>query len=345
MHRRLHLLWTESLAVRPAPGAHRVGLRAGLSVAVPLLAVLALGHPAWSAYAAFGAFASLYGRTTTALARLVMQLEAGLALVLVVVAGAAVSALPGRPWYAVAGVTLVAGLGALLSAARGWHPPGPLFLVFAFGAVASVPRPASQVPVALAVCAASAASAVLVGTTAPWTPRARPLPWRPVPLSPAVPYAGAALASGLLVTAWGVGHPYWATVAAVAPLTGPTVTARLVRGLHRVLGTLAGLVLAAALLAPGLGPYATVAVVGVLQVVTETLVGRHYGLALLAITPMALLMGQVAAPRPAGGLLWDRGVETVVGALVALLVILVEWRYARRRAGAGAGRTLPLGVS
>jgi hypothetical protein len=34
----------------------------------------------------------------------------------------------------------------------------------------------------------------------------------------------------------------------------------------------------------------------VLQVVTELLVGRNYALALLFITPMAMLMGQIAAP-------------------------------------------------
>ncbi len=56
-------------------------LRAGISVAVPLLAVFVAGRPEWSMYAAFGAFTSLYGRTRTGRARLVMQASAAAALV------------------------------------------------------------------------------------------------------------------------------------------------------------------------------------------------------------------------------------------------------------------------
>ena len=37
---------------------------------------------------------------------------------------------------------------------------------------------------------------------------------------------------------------------------------------------------------------------------------------------MALLMGQLAAPRPMTSLLLDRGLETVIGALIGLLIIL-----------------------
>ncbi|HET9759194.1 MAG TPA: hypothetical protein VFP51_05540, partial [Nocardioidaceae bacterium] len=54
------VLTDELLRVQPAPGAHRVALRAGLSVGLPLIAVLLLGSPAWTSYAVFGAFTSLY---------------------------------------------------------------------------------------------------------------------------------------------------------------------------------------------------------------------------------------------------------------------------------------------
>ena len=49
----------ELFTVRPHAGAHRVALRVGISVLVPLLLVVALGRPEWSIYAAFGAFTSL----------------------------------------------------------------------------------------------------------------------------------------------------------------------------------------------------------------------------------------------------------------------------------------------
>jgi hypothetical protein len=50
------------LRVGPHLGAHRVALRAGVSVLVPLLAAVLAGHVGWTIYAAFGAFTSLYGR-------------------------------------------------------------------------------------------------------------------------------------------------------------------------------------------------------------------------------------------------------------------------------------------
>ena len=109
------------------------------------------------------------------------------------------------------------------------------------------------------------------------------------------------------------------------------LTEVLVRAGHRILGTLLGLVTGAVLLSLGLGPVGAVLVVVVLQVLTELVVGRNYGLAMLFITPMALLMGQLSAPRPAGSLLLDRGVETVVGGAVAVAVILLEESLRRRR--------------
>ncbi|WP_433282522.1 FUSC family protein [Micromonospora sp. CA-244673] len=324
------------LHVRPAPGAHRVALRAGVSVLVPLLAVLAAGRPAWSVYAVFGAFTSLYGRNHVHLSRAAMQASAGAALTGTVVLGVLVGALPSRAWVAVAVAAAVAALGAVLAAAQDWHPPGPLFLVFAFGAVASAPHAVSDVPVAAALAGSSALFALLVGNVGSVLRRERSRParlahvwtWQPVR------YALAVVLAGGVATAVGIGHPYWAMVAAVAPLSAAGVTAQLVRAAHRILGTLLGLLTSAVLLAPALSPYATVLVVAVLQIVTELLVGRNYGLALLFITPMALLMGQLAVARPAGQLLYDRGVETVIGGIVGGAIVLCEpWLRARFAAG------------
>lgn len=319
--------------VHQVPGAHRAAIRAGISVLVPLLVVLALGHPEWSAYASFGAFASLYGRTTVHLSRLVMQVSAGTALTTAVVLGALVGCLDHRSWVAVGVAAVVAAVGSLLARAQDWHPPGPLFLVFAFGAVASVAHSPADVPVALAVSALSALFAVVVGNAGAFLRGAAPgeravlrSPWSWDPVRCAV----AALVAGALSTWVGIGHPYWAVVAAVAPLTAPGAGRQLVRAGHRVVGTLLGLGTAAALLSLHLPAVGIVLLVVALQVVTELVIGRNYGLALLFITPLALLMGELAIARPMGELLYDRGVETVIGGVVAVLVIAVEVLLRRR---------------
>ncbi|MFG2059553.1 FUSC family protein [Micromonospora sp. NPDC048930] len=314
------------LHVRPLAGARRVALRAGISVLVPLLAVLAAGHPGWSVYAVFGAFTSLYGRNHVHLSRVAMQASAGAALTGSTVLGVLVGSVGPRAWVAVPVAAAVAALGAVLATAQDWHPPGPLFLVFAFGAVASAPHVLSDVPVAATVAALSSLFALLVGNMGSLLRGQRSRParlahvwsWEPAR------YALAVLLAGGTATAVGIGHPYWAMVAAVAPLSAEGLAAQLVRAAHRILGTLLGLLTSAMLLAPHLSPYATVLVVAVLQIVTELLVGRNYGLALLFITPMALLMGQLAVARPAGQLLFDRGVETVIGAGIGGAIVLCE---------------------
>ena len=64
--------------------------------------------------------------------------------------------------------------------------------------------------------------------------------------------------------------------------------------------------------------------------VTELLVGRNHDYALLVITPMALLMGQLGPGQDTVGLLLDRGLETVIGALVAVALLVVENRRAHQ---------------
>jgi uncharacterized membrane protein YccC len=91
-----------------------------------------------------------------------------------------------------------------------------------------------------------------------------------------------------------------------------------------VLGTVGGLVLTALLLAISLVPWQLVLVLIVLQFLTEMFVIRHYSLALLFITPLALLMSQLAAPvADRGSLLADRLLETIIGVAVGVVVVLL----------------------
>ncbi|MER7005792.1 FUSC family protein [Dactylosporangium sp. NPDC000555] len=225
------------------------------------------------------------------------------------------------------------GAGRRARSRAGLAPAGPLFLLFAFGAVASAPHQVPDVPLAAAVAGVSSLFALVVGNVGSLVRRQRSRParlahvwtWEPVR------YALAAVLAGGLSTGVGIGHPYWAMVAAVAPLSARGHAAQLVRAAHRILGTLLGLLTSAALLAPHLPPYATVLVVTELQIVTELLVGRNYGLALLFITPMALLMGQLAVARPTGQLLFERGIETVIGGLIGGAIVLCQLCLRRHR--------------
>lgn len=336
------------LAVGPHAEAHWVGLRAGIGVAVPLTVLTATGRTEWAVYAAFGAFAAIYGRGAGYRRRAQMQVAAAATLVASVVAGVGLSAVlgPGGAvrWAVVGASALVAVLASLVGDAVGWRPAGPLFAVFALATCAAVPATGADVPVALAVAGSSAAVSVLVGQAGAVSARRRARERVPAPPAGlrvlrdeplvrrhALRYGVAVLLAGSVATAAGIGHPSWAMVAAVAPLSVSDTAGQLLRAAHRVAGTFVGLLLAAALLDLHLSGGALVLVVVLLQVVTEMLVVRHYGLALVVITPLALLMTTLSGGAPGAGLLRDRAVETVVGVLVGCGVALASaWRTAPR---------------
>ena len=189
-----------------------------------------------------------------------------------------------------------------------------------------------DVPVAAAVAGASALFALGVGAAgAGWRRWTRPAPLSSGPLHRPSSYAGVArrhvlrnaggvLVAGALATTLGIGHPYWAMVSAAVPLAARDLVPQVVRGVQRVVGTLVGLGVAALLFALDPTGLVLIVVIVALQATAELLVGRNYALALVAITPLALLMVHLVAPVPSSVLLRDRGVETVLGVGVGLVM-------------------------
>ncbi|KQZ75085.1 hypothetical protein ASD66_01535 [Nocardioides sp. Root151] len=319
----------DALRFGPHGGAHRVAMRAGVSVFVPLVVLWSMGHLDWSIYAAFGAFTSLYGRQRTGRARLQLQLTLALALTVSVGVGVLVGMSPHRAWLAVPVAGLVAGVGSWVSDLEEWHPPGPLFMIFAFAAVASIPAQPGDIVTGCLVAGSAALFAVAIGSTGHlWRAVRRPggqvSAWHPRRSSAAGRHVarnviGVVVAGGV-ATAIGIGHPYWAMVSAVVPLAARDLLPQTVRGVQRVVGTGLGLLTAGFLLWLDPGGLALILVVVVLQVGAELLVGRNYALALVVITPLALLMVHLAAPIPTRTLLFDRGVETVIGVAIGILI-------------------------
>ncbi|SDM11418.1 Fusaric acid resistance protein-like [Geodermatophilus siccatus] len=333
--------------VTPQSATTPTAVRAGLSIAVPLLLLWAAGRPEWSLYATFGAFTAVYARGVTRTARVRTQAAVGLVLTAAVASGAAVALSADRAWLAVPVTALWASAAARASDRFRWRPPGPMFAVFAVAACAAVPLGAPSVVVsATAVAAGTAAFAVLLAALEParfGAPASGPAPADP-PLHRqrihAVRCAVAVLLAGGLATATGIGHPYWAMATAVVPLATVTLRRQVVRGVHRVLGTVVGLGVAALLLALPLTPIVTILVAAGLQLITELLVARHYGAALVTITPLALLLVDLARPEPIGQLLVDRALETLLGVAVGVLVALVtrDRRTGRHTTSAGGPR-------
>lgn len=336
-------LLSDAVAIGPHAGAHRVALRAGLSLFLPLLLLCGTDHLAWTPYAAFGAFTSLYGRREGYADRMGMQAAAGLCLTLSVVLGVAVSLTSdGRMLSVLLGAVVAAG-GHVLSNVFDWHPQGPIFLVFGFAVCAIMPATARSLAVAGAVAGGAALLSMGIGHAGAL---AEPRRWErphlrrrgvravlqlPGVRTDVVRYLVATPVAGWVGIAMGGTHPYWAMVAVVVVLSGPTLQSRLTRAVHRVVGTLVGVLVAALILYPAPSGLVAVAIVAVLQTVTELLVGRNYSLALLTITPLALMMGQLAHRVAVGPLLADRFLETLVGALIGVAALVIPAWWARTR--------------
>jgi uncharacterized membrane protein YccC len=134
--------------------------------------------------------------------------------------------------------------------------------------------------------------------------------------------AAAALA-GTAATVLGLGHAYWATLTAVAVLQAATTAATLQRTVQRAVGTGLGIGVGAVVLSAAHTPWALIAVLVVAQLAAELLMPVNYGLAMLAVTPLALALVALATPTDTGVLVGDRLLDTAIGALAGLACALV----------------------
>lgn len=136
--------------------------------------------------------------------------------------------------------------------------------------------------------------------------------------------------SGWAAVALGFEHPLWASMGAVAALQGLNYSHTVQRGIQRVLGNVAGAVLAVVLLSLSLGFWPSVVLVIVFQVLAELLVLKNYTLTTIAVTPMALIMtglGSHLGPEAAFSRVADTLVGVVIGVLVAAASISLTDRH------------------
>lgn len=141
----------------------------------------------------------------------------------------------------------------------------------------------------------------------------------------------AGAAAGLLTHFTGLAHPYWAAVSAVAVLQAASLRLSFQRALQRAGGTVAGLLIAGGAVAIPGGPWVLVAAIVVAQVIAELLVIRNYGLAMLAVTPLALLVGELGRKSPPLDLIGDRLVQTILGCVLGLAAAAVVSNRAATR--------------
>lgn len=318
--------------ISPLTNDHRSALRRAISM-LPVVALLVVGLPSLVPFASLGALASAFGRTEAHAERFRHLLRGGSLLLASMVAGIAVAYLHLSPIVLVACTAAVAGATFLVADLSRLKPAGAIYYVLAFGSTALMQRPPAILP-ALAVGTASFAFALVVGVVGWLLPGRRAafvaedtaasdVPRRRNLASRALLHVVAVGAAGSVALASGFGHSYWAMMIATVPLGGRNASHAVSRGLHRILGTLTGLVLAGVLLGLHLAWWEFAVAIMVLRFGMEFFVRRHYALAQVFLTPLALLMSEAADPAKPWLLMRDRGVETLIGASAGIALVLL----------------------
>ncbi|MEO6309977.1 MAG: FUSC family protein [Leifsonia sp.] len=327
-----------------------VATRAAIATAIPLIILVVLGRIDWAAYASFGAMTALYGRGEPYRIRLRTVSVGALGLLVSILLGIGMAVSGASLLVLTLGLILVIAAGLMLAAAVGLFPPTPILFVFAYAVCAQAPTPPAEIWSRMLVAVIAAAFAWTL-TMSGWLIRraavdARTGTFKTLPRQSHVRAAalgdsrvwlaigqnviGVLIAGGLAI-AVGIGHPYWAVVSVVAVIPPPRAAHSISRAIHRIIGTAGGVLVTGLILLPGAPVWVLVAVIAICQFGAEILVGKHYGAALLFVTPLALTVAHLASPVAVSTLLVDRVVETALGGGIAIVIVLITRAIVNRR--------------
>lgn len=118
-------------------------------------------------------------------------------------------------------------------------------------------------------------------------------------------------------------NPYWAAVSCFLIIQGIQLRTVWIKQIHRLLGTIVGVVLASWMLSWDLSIWGVALMILVMMLFIETLVDRHYGLAVIFITPLTIFIAEYGSGLPFSEQAYQvviqaRLYDTAIGCLVGL---------------------------
>ncbi|WP_417366942.1 FUSC family protein [Glutamicibacter arilaitensis] len=339
MKRHLKEIVQRSVVMAPRRPSLIPAAKATISLAVPLVLLASFGRLDWAMYAAFGAFCAVFGRFDAYAPRFFQQLSAGAVQIAAMLLGTYFSMID-APFLVRALVLAFIGFGAnYVSHAARWMPPGPIFAVFAGGACLSIPASMQNFTGVLLAGGGTMVFSVLLmlglsmrranllhtlGTGRTWLPSKRGT-------AESIRMGSGVLLAGIVAYLVGDGHWYWASLGAIAAVTGADAYARVARGLQRCVGTCIGVALTAVVFAFDSPVWVILAAALASQFIIELVILRNYAVGMVFMTVTALLMVHMVSPEPASSLLIDRISMTVLGAGVGAVQSIVVSVFLARR--------------
>lgn len=211
----------------------------------------------------------------------------------------------------------------------GLGPPGSLFFIMTASIGAYSPVEVMQLPLMVGLLTMGCLLACLIGLVySVHTLRIQ----APKPVAPLPPptfdfvvfdsvvigvFVGISLAAAQLLQ---LQKAYWVPVSCLAVIQGASLRAVWSKQLHRVIGTVIGLLVSWALLLLPLDKWSISLTMMALTFVIEFTVVRHYAFAAIFITPLTILLGEAATlgHGSSSALIQARFFDTVLGCLVGL---------------------------
>ena len=209
-------------------------------------------------------------------------------------------------------------------------PPAGLFVMMAGAIALFIPLPLGAIMPAMGLVMLGSGFAVVIAllyslfllATRPATPT--PIyQYEPDTLGESLIVAGFVSLALLVPLVLDLPNPYWAAISCFLIIQGIHLRTVWIKQIHRLLGTVLGLGLASWMLSLGLPIWGVAFTILIMMMCIEMLVDRHYGLAVIFITPLTIFIAEYGSGLPISQQAYQtviqaRLFDTAIGCLVGL---------------------------
>ena len=209
-------------------------------------------------------------------------------------------------------------------------PPAGLFVMMAGALALFIPLPLEKIMSATGLVMLGSGFALIMGllyslfllATRPATPTPT-YSYEPDTISESIIVAGFVSLALLIPLMLDMPNPYWAAVSCFLIIQGIHLRTMWIKQIHLLLGTLVGAALASWMLSWGLPIWGIAISILVMMLCIESLVDRHYGLAVVFITPLTIFIAEYGSGLPLTSVAYQevtraRLLDTLLGCMVGL---------------------------
>ncbi|WP_314885938.1 FUSC family protein [Psychrobacter immobilis] len=209
-------------------------------------------------------------------------------------------------------------------------PPAGLFVMMAGAIALFIPLPLEDILRATGLVMLGSGFALVMAllyslfllATRPATPTPT-YSYEPDTITESVIVASFVSLALLIAVTLQLSNPYWAAVSCFLIIQGIHLRTMWIKQIHRLLGTVLGVVLASWMLSWGLSIWGVALAILTMMLCIETLVDRHYGLAVIFITPLTIFIAEYGSGLPFSESAYQEVIrtrlfDTVIGCLVGL---------------------------